>query len=177
VSFAVFEFPDRAAAAAFAPPDFAGQEISGLEEFSDAHLAVHGLPPPRNGRSQAGALPFLFRNGILHVVLVTSSSGQRWIVPKGGLEPRLTRREVALMEAAEEAGAVGALEPGIQTRCRMEDGRTLFLYPLRVASLLPNWPERALRRRVVLPVYRAGLRIRDTALAEAIREIGRRLAP
>lgn len=81
------------------------------------------------------------------------------------------------MEAAEEAGAVGALEPGIQTRCRMEDGRTLFLYPLRVASLLPNWPERALRRRVVLPVYRAGLRIRDTALAEAIREIGRRLAP
>ena len=81
------------------------------------------------------------------------------------------------MEAAEEAGAIGALEPGIKARCRMEDGRTLFLYPLRVTTLLPHWPERALRRRVVLPVYRAVLRIRDTGLAQAIRQIGRQLAP
>lgn len=177
VSTAVFEFPCRAAAGAFGPPEFVGAEITGLDEYSDAHLALHGVPPPRNGRSQAGALPFLFRNGILHVVLVTSSAGTRWIVPKGGLEKGMTRQEVALMEAAEEAGAIGVLEPGIKAQCRMADGRALHLYPLRVATLLPHWPERMLRRRVVLPVYRALLRVRDEGMAEAIRRLGRMLAP
>jgi 8-oxo-dGTP pyrophosphatase MutT (NUDIX family)/CYTH domain-containing protein len=177
VSMAVFGFPTRAMAAAFVPPDFVGAETTGLEEYSDAHLALHGIPPPRNGRSQAGALPFLFRNGVLHVVLVTSSSGTRWIVPKGGLEKGMTRQEVALMESAEEAGAIGVLEPGIKAQCRMDDGRTLHLYPLRVATLLPHWPERLIRRRVVIPIYRALLRVRDVGMAEAIRGLGRRLEP
>jgi 8-oxo-dGTP pyrophosphatase MutT (NUDIX family) len=174
---AVLEFPSRVAAMAFDPPQFLGVEITGHEEFSDAHLALHGLPPLRNGRSQSGALPFLFRNGILHVVLVTSSSGLRWIVPKGGLEKGMTRQEVALMEAAEEAGAIGTIEPGIKTQCRMDDLRTLHLYPLRVATLLPNWPERALRRRVVLPVYRALMRVREAGVAQAIRQLARQLEP
>lgn len=177
VSMAVFSFPTKAAADAFVPPVSLGAETTGLDEYSDAHLALHGVPPPRNGRSQAGALPFLFRNGILHLVLVTSSSGTRWIVPKGGLEKGMTRQEVALMEAAEEAGAIGMLEPGIKAQCRMADGRALHLYPLRVAALLPNWPERAIRRRVVLPVYRAMLRVRDPGMVLAIRRLSRQLAP
>ena len=176
-SMAVFGFANRAASLAFDPPEFLGVEVTGMDEFSDAHLALHGLPPERNGRSQAGALPFLFKNGILHVVLVTSSSGLRWIVPKGGLEKGMTRQEVALMEAAEEAGAIGAIEPGIKTQCRMDDGRLLYLYPLRVTTLLPHWPERAMRRRVVLPVYRALLRVREEGVARAIRRLGRELEP
>jgi len=161
----------------FEKPEWVGAEVTLVEEYRDAHLAMHGPPPPRNGRSQAGALPFLFRDGVLHIVLVTSSSGLRWIIPKGTLEPRMTRQEVAIMEAAEEAGAIGVIEPGCETKCLLQDGRTLHLYPLRVTTLLPLWPERALRRRVVLPVYRALLRIRDTNLERCIREMGRRLAP
>lgn len=177
ISIATVGFPGQAAAASFVPPVFFGVEITGLEEFSDAHLALHGLPSVRNGRAQAGALPFLFKNGILHVVLVTSSSGQRWIVPKGGLEKGMTRQEVALMEAAEEAGVIGTIEQGIKTQCRMDDRRVLYLYPLRVTTLLPHWPERALRRRVVLPIYRALLRVRENGVAQAIRRLGRQLEP
>lgn len=177
IEIAVVGFPSPAAAAAYVPPAFLGLEITGLEEYSDAHLALHGLPPARNGRAQAGALPFLFKNGILHVVLVTSSSGLRWIVPKGGLEKGMTRQEVALMEAAEEAGAIGTIEPGIKTQCRMDDRRVLYLYPLRVATLLPHWPERAMRRRVVLPIYRALMRVREDGVAQAIRQLGRQLEP
>lgn len=177
VSMVVFEFPSAVAASAFLLPECAGADITALEEYSDAHLALHGVPPLRNGRLQAGALPFLFRNGILHVVLVTSSAGTRWILPKGGLEKGMTRQEVALMEAAEEAGAIGVLEPGIKTQCRMADGRALHLYPLRIATLLPHWPERAMRRRVVLPVYRALLRVCDPGMAAAIRHLSRQLAP
>lgn len=177
LSIAVVHFPKRQLAAAFQPPDFFGPEITGREEFSDAHLCLQGIPPLRNGRTQAGALPFLFKNGILHIVLVTSSSGTRWIVPKGGLEQHMTSHEVALMEAAEEAGAIGSIEHGLKTECRMADQRLLHLYPLRVAVLLPHWPERIMRRRVVLPIYRALLRICDVGLAQAIRHLARQLEP
>jgi 8-oxo-dGTP pyrophosphatase MutT (NUDIX family) len=104
---------------------------------------------------QAGAVPFLFKKGVLHIVLITSSSGARWLIPKGHLESGMSLEEVALMEAAEEAGAIGTIEPGCRMQCPTEDGRTLQLFPLRVATLLPHWPERFVRRRVVLPVYRA----------------------
>lgn len=177
VAMVLVRFPRRSVATAFQPPDFFGPEITHRADFSDAHLALHGIPPLLNGQSQAGAMPFLFKNGILHIVLVTTSSGARWIVPKGGLEKNMTRQEVALMEAAEEAGAIGALEHGLKTECRMADQRHLHIYPLRVAVLLPHWPERLMRRRVVLPIYRALLRIRDPELAQAIRRLARQIEP
>ncbi|MFZ9921206.1 MAG: hypothetical protein ACO3FQ_08610 [Terrimicrobiaceae bacterium] len=177
IRFATVQFAKRQFATAFQPPECFGVEVTDQVEFSDAHLALHGIPPLRNGRSQAGALPFLFKNGVLHIVLVTSSSGTRWIVPKGGLEKNMTRQEVALMEAAEEAGAIGAIEHGLKAECRMADQRTLHLYPMRVAVLLPHWPERLARRRVVLPIYRALLRIQDVGLAQAIRRLARQLEP
>ena len=177
LTIAILRFARRALATAFQPPFFFGSEITHRADFSDAHLALHGIPPTLNGQSQAGAMPFLFKNGVLHIVLVTSSSGSRWIVPKGGLEKDMTRQEVALMEAAEEAGAIGALEHGLKTECRMADQRKLHLYPLRVAVLLPHWPERLMRRRVVLPIYRALLRIRDPELAQAIRRLARQIEP
>src|SRR5215831_21055085 len=45
------------------------------------------------------------------VVLVTSSSGNRWVVPKGHIEPDKTAGQIALQEAWEEAGLVGVLRP------------------------------------------------------------------
>ena len=45
------------------------------------------------------------------VCLVTSSSGKRWVVPKGCMEPGKTAGELALQEAWEEAGLVGVLQP------------------------------------------------------------------
>lgn len=166
-----------APARGFEKPAFFGEEVTVFEEFGEASLASNGRPPVRDGRTQAGALPFLFRNGILHLVLVTSSSGTRWILPKGGLEHGMTRPEVALMEAAEEAGVIGVVEPGIKAQCRLEDQRLLHLYPLRVATLLQHWPERAVRRRVVLPLDRALPRIRDVGLAQSIRRLARKLEP
>lgn len=166
-----------APAKGFEKPAFLGEEVTLSGEFGEASLAANGRPPVRDGRTQAGALPFLFRNGVLHLVLVTSSSGTRWILPKGGLEHGMTRPEVALMEAAEEAGVIGVVEPGLKAQCRLEDQRLVHLYPLRVATLLQHWPERAVRRRVVLPLDRALPRIRDVGLAQSIRRLARRLEP
>jgi 8-oxo-dGTP pyrophosphatase MutT (NUDIX family) len=161
----------------FRKPSFFGCEITPPESHDLRQIALHGLPVAGEISVQAGAVPFLFKKGVLHVVLITSSSGERWLIPKGHLESGMTLEEVALMEAAEEAGAIGTIEPGCRTPCATEDGRTIQLFPLRVATLLPHWPERFTRRRVVLPVYRALLRISDPSLARALRDLSRRLKP
>jgi adenylate cyclase len=38
------EFPDRAAAEAFTPPDWFGEELTGRKGWSNASLARHGVP-------------------------------------------------------------------------------------------------------------------------------------
>ena len=63
---------------------------------------------PSWGR-QAATIPV--RDG--RVCLVTSSNGRRWVLPKGQIDPGHTPAEAALVEAWEEAGLVGALEPAL----------------------------------------------------------------
>ena len=41
------------------------------------------------------------------VCLITSSSGKRWLVPKGNLQKGRDLRETAAREAWEEAGLIG----------------------------------------------------------------------
>lgn len=159
----------------FRKPLHWGVEVK--EGASLRDIALHGWPQGDDTEIQAGAVPFLHKKGVLHIVLITNSSGSRWIIPKGRLEAHLTPQEVALMEAAEEAGAIGRIEEIPLAPCRTEDGRLLRLYPLRVATLLPQWPERLQRRRVVLPVYRALLRLSDQGLIRTLRELSRLLPP
>jgi 8-oxo-dGTP pyrophosphatase MutT (NUDIX family) len=169
------QFPTVSREKRFRKPAFLREEIAADQFFQLRQIALYGNPLAKIGVPQAGALPFLFKKGILHVVLVTSSSGTRWIIPKGKLEPRMTHEQVALMEAAEEAGAIGIIEPGIPALCQLDDNRPLYLYPMRVATLLPLWPDRFVRRRVVLPIYEALLRIVDVDLARAIRSLARQI--
>lgn len=44
-------------------------------------------------------------------LLVNTTSGDRWIFPKGAAARRLSHSQAAEREALEEAGAVGAIEP------------------------------------------------------------------
>ncbi|MEJ8474525.1 NUDIX hydrolase [Roseibium algae] len=61
----------------------------------------------RPARLQIGALCYRVREGDVEVLLVTSRSSRRWILPKGW--PILKRRahKTASIEAYEEAGIVG----------------------------------------------------------------------
>jgi 8-oxo-dGTP pyrophosphatase MutT (NUDIX family) len=78
--------------------------MSGLGEIyrrftrSGAHRRVVAAVPVRP--RAAGGLEFL---------LVRTSDGERWTVPKGGCEPGETLSEAAAREAAEEAGAAGRI--------------------------------------------------------------------
>ena len=48
---------------------------------------------------RVGVVPWLLRDGELHVVVVRSRDGQRWVLPKGRIDKQRTRRDMAEREA------------------------------------------------------------------------------
>jgi 8-oxo-dGTP pyrophosphatase MutT (NUDIX family) len=108
------------------------------------------------------------------VCLVTSSSGKRWVIPKGCMEPGKTAGEVALMEAWEEAGLVGVLDPEPAGSYLYEKAGTtchVTVFLLRVTGVADDWPECGLRERSWLSLAQALKRLEDTGLREILRAV------
>lgn len=121
---------------------------------------------------QAAAIPIY--NGL--VCLVTSSSGRRWVIPKGVIEPGQTAGETALQEAWEEAGLAGVLhsEPVGSYLYDKYGGLchvTVFL--MQVTDETADWPERTIRQRNWIPIDEALDRIREPGLREILESIAR----
>lgn len=102
------------------------------------------------------------------VCLITSSSGRRWLVPKGKRQTGRGMRETARREAWEEAGLVGRVSGRPLGRYQFEKfgcRHTVVVYRMRVTAAVDDWPERRKRLRdwvrpVDLPgrLHHAGLR-------------------
>ena len=117
---------------------------------------------------QAAAIPV--RDGQL--CLVTSSSGKRWVIPKGCMEPGKTSGEIALQEAWEEAGLVGLLQPApVGTYLYDKAGFThhVLVFVMRVTREAEEWPEMAYRERLWLPAAQAVARVEDAGLRDLMR--------
>lgn len=121
-----------------------------------------------NWSRQAAVIPV--RDG--RVCLVTSSSGRRWVVPKGQIDPGHTAGEAALVEAWEEAGLVGALagEP-LGTYVYEKYGRDLHVLVFRmlVTDARDDWPERAIRTREWVTLGEALERLDEPGLRDLLR--------
>jgi 8-oxo-dGTP pyrophosphatase MutT (NUDIX family) len=112
---------------------------------------------------QAAAVPVKGKR----VCLITSRSGQRWVVPKGVIDPGHTARETALQEAWEEAGLAGTLAPHpVGTYVYEKWGRhcrvTVFL--MQVTEVYDEWPEQQARQRAWITFAQAIERIDDPGL-------------
>lgn len=102
-------------------------------------------------RVQYGALPYrLDKSGELEVLLLTSRSRGRWIIPKGWPIKALTPAKSAAREAFEEGGVRGVvgkkpLGRFIYTKMLNEDGKPVTcevtVFPLAVTRQLKSWPE------------------------------------
>jgi 8-oxo-dGTP pyrophosphatase MutT (NUDIX family) len=69
---------------------------------------------PRVSKSlplQVSAVCFRRRNAAVEFLLVNTNGGNKWTFPKGSPEARLSHSQAAEREAAEEAGALGTIEP------------------------------------------------------------------
>lgn len=116
---------------------------------------------------QAAAIPILSGQ----VCLVTSSSGRRWVVPKGCFEPGKTASEIALQEAWEEAGLVGVLSRDpVGSYLYTKWGRTyhVTVFAMQVTEVADDWPEMSMRQRCWLNGTQALGRIEEPGLRELI---------
>jgi len=127
--------------------------------------------------TQYGALPFVWRDGELRVLLITTRETGRWLIPKGWPEKGMAPHELAAHEAFEEAGITGkvAKQPvGSFEYLKRLDGKAakrcrIVVFALEVALELDDWPEMAERRREWLRPAEAAERIEDPQLASLIR--------
>jgi len=169
------EFSSVEESESFEKPEYFGEEVTENEAYKNVSLAIHGIPEGPSLEYQIGALPYLFRGGRLHLVIVTNSNQTRWIIPKGQPESDMPKQDVAIMEAMEEAGVIGSCVPGLRMPCHRKGEKTLFIYPLKVTTILKKWPEMEWRKREVLPVNKALKMISDPILSECIKRLISRL--
>ncbi len=110
--------------------------------------------PKKHMARQYGALPFRWFDDKLEVMLITSRDTGRWIIPKGWPIEKLKPRQVAMVEAYEEAGLRGKIF-GKKSLGRyryskfIEDERPIdcevTVFAMRVERQLKKWPERSQR--------------------------------
>ncbi len=169
------EFFSREESACFIKPPYFGAEVTDDSGYRNLALAIHGAPQGAALKYEIGALPYLFRANRLYVVIVTNSAQTRWIIPKGQPEPDMSRQDVAIMEAMEEAGVIGAFHSGLRGECRRKGEKTLHVYPIKVSTLLKKWPEMGSRRRMLVPVSKALKMISDAGLAQCVQRLALKL--
>jgi 8-oxo-dGTP pyrophosphatase MutT (NUDIX family) len=94
------------------------------------------------------------------------------VVPKGQIDAGHTAGEAALVEAWEEAGLVGALDPEpLGTYAYEKYGRELLVlvFKLTVTEARDEWPERQLRARAWVTLDEALDRIEEAGLRDLLR--------
>ena len=101
-------------------------------------------------QQQAAVIPYRIRKDQVEVALVTTSTGRRWIVPKGSIDRGERARDAAIREAEEEAGLRGIVtrKPlGRYHRLRGDRPCRVEVYVMRVTRVLERWLEDELRER------------------------------
>ena len=134
---------------------------------------------PGEIRAQIAAMPIRQQaDGGTEILLVTSRTTQRWIVPKGWPIKGLSAPEAAAREAFEEAGVVGRIVPQSAGRYtywkRMSDHFILCevtLYLLEVERQLATWAEQGQRRSQWFDLEDAADLVDEPELATAIRNL------
>jgi 8-oxo-dGTP pyrophosphatase MutT (NUDIX family) len=105
------------------------------------------------------------------VCLVTTSSGKRWIVPKGHRELGHSARETAKLEAWEEAGIAGKIYAKPLGEFVYEKAgakRRVTVFAMDVTKVADRWPESRKRKRRWLGSRKAKRRIEHPKLRRLI---------
>ncbi len=126
-------------------------------------------------RAQYGALPYRWTPD-LEILLVTSRDTGRWVIPKGWPMRSKSRRQVAALEALEEAGVEGrmakeplgefdylkVLKSGEGQLCRVT------VFALEVAAQRDAWREQAERSTQWLDWRAAAASVQEPGLRQII---------
>lgn len=157
--------------------------VARIEQVVAADDLPDGFPYPGPGGTerrarpayyytQSAALPFRYHEGALQVLLVTSSSGRKWVIPKGICEPGLTPQDSAAKEALEEAGVQGRMHStciGRYDHAKWGATCSVEVYPMAVSRLLSDSQlDESHRRRKWLSPKQAAARVAHPDLAQIV---------
>jgi 8-oxo-dGTP pyrophosphatase MutT (NUDIX family) len=126
--------------------------------------------------SQYAALPWRWADDHLEILLITTLSTKRWVVPKGWPLEGRSPCECAAQEALEEAGVVGTTAPrpvgSFSYLKRRKTGETIScrvaVFALEVERQRRTWPEKAMREICWCSVDEALARVSDPGLKRLI---------
>ena len=129
-------------------------------------------------RTQFGALCYRMSQGKPQVLLITSRTTRRWIIPKGWPIKGLAPEKAAAQEAWEEAGVRGKVKDlcaGVYgyTKIGEKPGEAdlpcmVAVFPLKVKSLASVFPERKERKRRWFTPKQASKRVQEAELREIL---------
>ncbi|NDR59366.1 NUDIX hydrolase [Aliiruegeria sabulilitoris] len=138
-----------------------------------------GLTADKDVRTQYGALCYRVVNGKPQVLLITSRTSRRWIIPKGWPMRNVTPDGAAKIEAWEEAGVRGKAEQdciGYFSYIKVAEAKgekdlpcVVCVFPVKVKSLAKDFPECNQRRRKWFSPKQASKKVAEPELREILR--------
>lgn len=147
---------------------------------SNPNLTVHPSEAKTPAR-QVAALVWRRTDSGPDVLLVTSRTTRRWLLPKGWRGDGLSDAQSAAQEAFEEAGAVTAQDDGIlgtyQYDKILDDGSrlpcTVDVFGFKLVRLADHWPEMTQRVRRWYAAETAASLVAEPELAALISSLER----
>lgn len=124
-------------------------------------------------RTQFAALCWREHKRRVEILLITSRGTGRWVPPKGWPMNGLTPAEAAAQEAWEEAGVTGITSnraAGVYSYIKPLDETNMpclaMVFPLKVTTIHPDWPEKTQRKRRWFSVKKAASKVGEDELRQ-----------
>jgi len=141
------------------------------------------VPAVHQARQQYGVIPYRRGKDRIEIMLITSRNTRRWIVPKGWPLDRTPSRDVARLEAFEEAGVEGTIGKHrfgcFHYHKRLKDGSIVLcrvdVFAFEVSRQHVNWLERRERKRRWFNSQQAIKLVREPELKALIKALVRGL--
>jgi len=130
---------------------------------------------------QSSVIPYRISDGNIEILLITSSGGNHWVVPKGIHEPGLSAADSAAKEAWEEAGVIGivasdSLGSYCYTKWKNSCQVTVFAMQVTEKADKERWHESHRERRWCRPEQAMQL-LHQPALIPLIQQMIKQLQP
>lgn len=119
---------------------------------------------------QSAIVPYRFGPDGLEILLVTSRSRKRWVIPKGIVELGMTPQDSAAKEAMEEAGVAGPVDPTTIGRFhypKWGDFCDCEVFAMKVEEVRDTWME-GYRSRHWYPLVEAVSMMKEPAMREIL---------
>lgn len=129
--------------------------------------------------TQSSVIPYRIDHGRVQILIVRSSKGKHWVVPKGIADPGMSLEASACKEAWEEAGIEGEIDGdllGTYSYVKWGSDCTVSVFPLRVTRQLPDreWEE-SHRGRQWVSIDEAAALLKQKALHAMVRLLEERV--